>query len=245
MVDVSTQTNMQECETDFLTDLAEAMQNLDLGDRSTASAHPDTGAPNMPCHNLSLAHLLQAPLEIRHKIYSHFLLLDAFPDTKEGPGKFNWKILSVCRQVREEVWQYLCTSNKWIQFAVYTLQDDECPCPTEEQVPFTAPLQLFPKQQMNALVAGSLLTIRIGHGCGLKKFPSTAKQVHRVVFAYNESSWIGFCTQLSEWVEKYRYVSFDLSQRYKNGYTSLVLEILIYLMLVRRAERARFTPMMH
>jgi len=222
------------------------MQNLSLHDQTTANAQPNAIVSDLLPEEVTLPPLLRAPLEIRQAIYGHFLRADTgvIYGNTEVPDDFNWKILSVCRQVREEAWQYFSTSNKWIQFAVFSHQDDKGPFPLEKPGHFEAPLQLFPKKQMNTVVAECVLTIRIGHGCGLKKLPSTAKQVHRIVFAYNEVSWITFCMLLSQWIEEYRNVSFDLNQRYKKGYTSLVHEILIYLMLVRRAERARFTSMM-
>lgn len=222
------------------------MQHLALDDETTAGAQPNTIVSDLLCNDVTLPPLLRAPLEIRHKIYSHFLLVNTHTnyDATEVNHKFDWKILSICRQVREEAWQYFGTSNKWIQFAVFSHQDDKCASPPEEEVPFAAPFQLFPKKQMNLLVAAAILTIRIGHGCGLKRLPSTAKQVQRVIFAYNKFSWIAFCIELAQWVETYRNVSLDLNKSYVNGHTPLFHDILIYLVLVRRAKRARFTLMM-
>lgn len=170
------------------------MQNLALDDQTIASAQPKAMASDLLSEEVTFPPLLRAPLEIRHKIYSHFLYADPGIDhgETEAPDNFSWEILSICRQVRE-AWQYFRTSNKWIQFAIFSHQNDQGPFLTEKEVFFTAPLQLFPKKQMNALVAKCDLTNRIGHGCGLEKSSSSAKQVYHVVSVYNKISWITFC----------------------------------------------------
>ncbi|KAK5940998.1 hypothetical protein PMZ80_006275 [Knufia obscura] len=187
-----------------------------------------------------------SPLEIRHKIYSHFL--QTKPYAKYLPAEllkhFDYKILSICQQVRGEAWQYFCTDNKWIQFAVFASEERPTTLSMDVPLPFQTPFRLFPKHERDLLIASCIITLRVGKGCGLKKLPSSAKQVQRVVFAYNKDAWIIFCATMNFWLDRAPNVSIDIHPRYKHDYRKLIPNILIYFSLIRGANRARFTLMM-
>lgn len=141
--------------------------------------------------------LLSAPLEIRHQIYIHFLKCD---ETRRLPKAeslkpFNFKILSICQQVRREAWQYFCTSNRWIQHASYGIQELDTPYYVRQPGSFEVPLHRFPQHEMAALNSSITLTVRAGRGCGLKK-STRRKPVDRFIFAYNKPNWIEYCMDL-------------------------------------------------
>lgn len=188
---------------------------------------------------------LSAPLEIRCQIYRYFLKCDETQCIAQSssPYPFNFKILSICGQIRDEAWEYFCTSNRWIQHATFRAPEDGVPQGVRKPSLFEVPLDLFPKNKMVMLNSHITLTIRAGVGCGRKK-ACDRKPLDRHIFAYNKPDWLHYCMTLSIDSDQFYNFSFDLHPRYRTDFMPLLQDFLVYLLLVHDAKRVRFTQMM-
>lgn len=206
---------------------------------------PTTRTENTEKSAMTIPALLFIPLEIRHQIYKHFLKCDEVHSTKlsETVEGLDFKVLSVCRQMRAEAWEYLCNSNRWILYAYFPLNQVTVSTTLGCTSSFEVPLNLFPRHQILALKSRITLTIRVGQGCGRKNVP-TRPPVERKIFAYNPQIWIAVCSSLAIQTGIYRNVSFDLSTKFHESYDQLLPNFLSYLSLVRGVNRARFTKLM-
>ena len=206
---------------------------IDAGFRST---------PSLPAR----PNLLGIPLEIRHKIFAHFLLFDQILKYQQGDYiPFSFEVLWICRQIRQEAWHYLSSSNSWVQVGVYAKEGkniQESLTETEECIP----PKRFPADMLRDLLQHQLMTIQVGFDCGLKKLPENAVLAQRLVIPYNKWTWLGLCSTLRDKIGYYNNFSFDLGSKYKDDTSgsSLSKDILFSLTMIRRATRVRFTQLM-
>lgn len=206
----------------------------DVSINSTTSAESHSG-------------LLLVPLEIRRLVYGHFLnanqLIRGTSYTTDEPA-FDLRPFWICRQIRREAFEYFVASNQWICFADYGLPHDISKPLETSKLPMKFPAVL-PTHDRNDLLASHVdLTVRIGHGCGSAK-PSQHKPLSMSIFAVTTETWIMFCRVLGSGVDKYRYISVDIALRHHANWKHLFPHLLVYLAIIRTANRVRFTCMMH
>jgi len=69
----------------------------------------------------SRASLLGLPLEVRHQIYAFFFKYEEDINyVLRVSNIFDHRLLRVCRQIYNEGWRYIYTSNKWMKYTVFT-----------------------------------------------------------------------------------------------------------------------------
>lgn len=186
------------------------------------------------------------PAEIRIKIYAIILKLDQHDLrlTETGDPQFDLSIFFFNRQVRCEALDVFLKQNRWIQFArfVHPYSDEEHP--TQKENPFHFPAERFSAAiRAEVIRKHTTLTMRLGYGCGRKKMPR-AKRIFRVIFAYNKYLWGGVCSRLSSQGFTPFDISLDLHRDHRADISKLLPDFLLFLPMVRGANRARFTELM-
>lgn len=109
------------------------------------------------------------------------------------------------------------------------------------------PLARFPKAFTKQVVDNQALTVRLGYGCGLKKLPTNAKLIQRILFAFDRHCWWLLCTQFAEFnLETPLGFSIDIGPKFvpNDGWRVLMPHYILPLAIIRSATRVRFTKLM-
>ncbi|KAK5071737.1 hypothetical protein LTR64_004486 [Lithohypha guttulata] len=190
------------------------------------------------------------PLELRFKVkpsvwYDKDLewLLSGFPSI-EPPYQV---ALAQPAATREEIFEYYCTKNRWIEVLVYAPPgmpwNEEAPCNPNFQIP-PETFARFSENDRAKLQGNIALTIRLGYGCGTAD-PQylNGRQAYRFLFAFNKYAWFEVCCDIDNNIDSVMSIMMELGPKYRgndSAYLELLPDLLLVLSIIRGAQQVHF-----
>ncbi|KAK5088254.1 hypothetical protein LTR05_002471 [Lithohypha guttulata] len=162
------------------------------GIAATLSSETDFLSTN---NTVSKPSLLCIPVEIRYKIYEHFVSDETTPRGKRRQQHvFDVNLLQVCSQIRYEACQFLSTGNQWVKFTRYSSMPS-----TPPTLPFHVLFDEVPYVPEYLVPAENKADLEDRTKIHLSERATEDMTLHSCscFFICSEISWLNFCSNIA------------------------------------------------